>query len=66
MKSTFSNSQGNCVDVAWRISEQVIEVRDTKLGEDSPVLRFTLDEWDAFLLGVADGQFGLDVMEVKV
>jgi Domain of unknown function (DUF397) len=32
-------------------------VRDTKLGESSPVLWYTKAEWEAFLLGVRAGEF---------
>jgi uncharacterized protein DUF397 len=33
-----------------------VAVRDTKTA-DGPVLTFTADEWDAFLRGVAAGEF---------
>jgi hypothetical protein len=32
-------------------------VRDTKLGEASPVLRYTAAEWRAFIDGVKAGEF---------
>lgn len=34
-----------------------VAVRDTKLGEDSPVLQFTAAEWAAFLAGVRNDEF---------
>lgn len=34
-------------------------VRDSKLGDASPVLDFTPDEWRAFVAGVKDGEFDL-------
>jgi hypothetical protein len=52
-KSTASNT-GNCVEVA-RVDAHVW-IRDSKdpLG---PVLGFTREEWDAFLVGVHRGEF---------
>jgi hypothetical protein len=35
----------------------MIGLRDTKLGDDSPVLQFTETEWEAFRLGMHDGEF---------
>ena len=56
-KSTFSNGNGgDCVEVA-DLPDGGRLVRDTKLGEASPVLRYTKSEWKAFLDGVRDGQF---------
>jgi hypothetical protein len=48
-------SNGNCVEVANLPGDQ-IGVRDSKDAE-GPVLRFTPDEWDAFLGGVRNGEF---------
>lgn len=56
VKSSYSNSTGNCVDVE-KDSSGWVEVRDTKLGNKSPVLRFTPDEWEAFVKGVKAGEF---------
>jgi hypothetical protein len=56
-KSTFSNGNGGgCVEVA-DLPDGGRAVRDTKLGEASPVLWYTKGEWEAFLAGVKDGQF---------
>lgn len=57
-KSTFSDNgqEGGCVEVA-DLSDGGSAVRDSKLGEASPVLTFTAKEWDAFLRGAALGQF---------
>lgn len=56
-KSTFSGNNGGCVEVAtlpgW------VGVRDTKLGDASPVLAFTNAEWIAFLNGIRQGEFDL-------
>lgn len=45
---------GSCVEAAGLGAD--IFVRDAK-NPDGPVLRFDRDEWNAFLLGVQDGQF---------
>ena len=36
-----------------------VKVRDSKLGNDSPVLTFTRDEWVAFLDGASKGEFAI-------
>jgi Domain of unknown function (DUF397) len=54
-KSSLSFSNGNCVEVA-NLSNGEIGVRDSK-DSDGPVLRFTPDEWHAFLGGVRNGEF---------
>jgi hypothetical protein len=48
-------SNGNCVEVAGLPGDQ-IGVRDSK-DTEGPVLRFTPDEWNAFLGGVRNGEF---------
>lgn len=53
VKSTHSVSNG-CVEVAF--VEGQIAVRDSK-NRDGAVLVFTPREWDAFISGVAGGQF---------
>jgi Domain of unknown function (DUF397) len=55
MKSSLSFSNGNCVEVAG-LAGGDIGVRDSKDSE-GPVLRFTPDEWRAFLGGVRNGEF---------
>jgi hypothetical protein len=54
VKSSRSTPNG-CVEVA--LVDDGIAVRDSKLGDDSPVLRFTPYEWDLFVLAVKDGEF---------
>jgi hypothetical protein len=49
-------SEAPCVEVAdgpggWRA------VRDSKLGDNSPVLTFTAAEWAVFTSGVRNGEF---------
>lgn len=56
-KSGYSTSNGSCVEIAGE--DTGVAVRDTKLGEDSPVLHYTPAEWDAFIKGVKDGEFDL-------
>jgi hypothetical protein len=45
---------GNCVEVSF--AEEGVLVRDSKSRERA-VLRFTAAEWDAFIAGVAMGEF---------
>ncbi|MFE3797231.1 DUF397 domain-containing protein [Nocardia tengchongensis] len=54
-KSTYSQAQGECVEVAFLDSGRV-GVRDSK-NPTGPALTFTPGEWDAFTLGVKDGEF---------
>ncbi|GAB3208658.1 DUF397 domain-containing protein [Nocardia tengchongensis] len=54
-KSTYSQAQGECVEVAFLDSGRV-GVRDSKNPTD-PALTFTPGEWDAFTQGVKDGEF---------
>jgi hypothetical protein len=54
-KSSLSLSNGNCVEVASLPGGQ-IGVRDSK-NPEGPVLRFTSDEWRAFLGGAQNGEF---------
>jgi hypothetical protein len=63
---------GDCVEVAWaesqdcdtgacvqvRLDDGEIWVRDSK-DPDGPVLKFTGPEWDAFIVGVKDGEFNV-------
>jgi hypothetical protein len=54
-KSSLSFSNGNCVEVA-SLNGGEIGVRDSK-DPEGPVLRFTHDEWHAFIGGVRGGEF---------
>jgi len=48
---------GNCVEVAALPSDEIV-IRDSKDSRpDAPLLTFTAAEWDAFLRGVASGEF---------
>jgi len=55
IKSSLSFANSNCVEVASLPGGQV-GVRDSKDAE-GPVLRFTPDEWHAFVGGVRNGEF---------
>ncbi|MFL6073578.1 MAG: DUF397 domain-containing protein [Mycobacteriales bacterium] len=56
-KSSLSgDNQPSCVEVAF--DGDAVLVRDSK-DRDGPVLRFTPDEWVAFLGGVRNGEFQL-------
>jgi len=54
-KSSLSFSNSNCVEVAG-LADGRVGVRHSKDSE-GPVLRFTPDEWRAFLGGVRNGEF---------
>ena len=53
-KSSRSNGQGQCVEVA-RLGETVA-IRDSK-DPEGPVLVFTVPEWVVFLAGAKGGEF---------
>jgi hypothetical protein len=55
VKSSLSFSNGNCVEVANLFGEGVA-VRNSRHPE-GPVLRFTPDEWHAFIGGAHNGEF---------
>ncbi|WP_163511734.1 DUF397 domain-containing protein [Fodinicola acaciae] len=46
-KSTYSGNESNCVEVGSKNVD--IAVRDTKLGESSPVLAFGSAQWRTFI-----------------
>lgn len=55
-KSSHSGSNDTCVEVA-PLPDGGMLMRDSKLGDAGPVLRFTAAEWRAFVAGVRDGEF---------
>lgn len=60
-RSTFC-SGGMCVEVAADPRGEIL-VRDSKNEEpNSPTLRFTKDEWTAFVAGVGAGEFSHDAL----
>jgi Domain of unknown function (DUF397) len=48
---------GNCVEVAF-LADGDVAMRNSR-DPDGPALIFTKAEWDAFLGGARDGEFGL-------
>jgi uncharacterized protein DUF397 len=54
-KSSYSGGQGNCVEVAPL--RDGIAVRDSK-NPSGPVLRFSADDWQAFVSNIKAGQLG--------
>jgi hypothetical protein len=55
-KSSRSNGQANCVEVAF-LEDGRVAMRDSKQQGNGPALVFTASEWDAFAGGVADREF---------
>ncbi len=55
VKSSLSFSNGNCVEVA-DLADGGVGVRNSRDPQGS-VLRFTPDEWHAFIAGVQKGEF---------
>lgn len=55
-KSSRSSGNGSCVEV--RLVDQV-QVRDTKLGEQSPILGVAPGAWASFAADVTRGDYDL-------
>ncbi len=68
-KTSHSADGSNCVEVTVTYdtsgaghkagSEKLYLMRDSK-NPDGPVLKFTPAEWEAFVLGVKDGEFDIE------
>ncbi len=56
LKSSYSGPQGNCVEVAF-LDRGEVAMRNSR-HPDGAVLVFTRTEWEAFLSGARDGEFG--------
>jgi hypothetical protein len=54
-KSRYSNSTGNCVELA-ELPDGSVAVRNSRFPE-GPALIYTRDEIRALVLGVKDGEF---------
>jgi predicted secreted Zn-dependent protease len=54
-KSSKSSTNGSCVEIQAD-GRGNVKVRDSKLGDTSPILVFNAQEWDAFVEGVRDGE----------
>jgi Domain of unknown function (DUF397) len=58
VKSSHSGpTGGNCVEVAF-LADGEVALRNSR-DPDGPALIFSGAEWDAFLSGARDGEFGL-------
>lgn len=57
-KSSRSTSQGECVEAA-HLSGGMVGLRDSKLGEASPVFVFEPGMWDQFNTAVKAGKYDL-------
>jgi hypothetical protein len=69
-KSSFCNGASSCVELKWVTSSRCnnghcvsvacadgeVWVRDSKLGDDSPILRIPVPSWWSFLAAVKTGQ----------
>jgi len=55
-KSSESTASDSCVEVGF-LNDRVI-VRDSK-HRDGPELEFSHEEWSAFLVGIAKGEFNI-------
>jgi hypothetical protein len=55
IKSSLSYANGNCVEVADLPGGEV-GIRNSR-DRSGPVLRFTPDEWHAFIGGARNGEF---------
>jgi hypothetical protein len=53
--SSYSSGNGQCVETA-KLPDGGMAVRDTK-NRDGASLRFTKDEWRAFISGVKNNEF---------
>lgn len=59
IKSSFSSliPSAKCVGVSISSGDVLVTNLNQK---DSPVIRFTKDEWEAFIMGVKNGEFDLE------
>lgn len=55
VKSSASTANGQCLEAAG-LREGHVAIRNSK-DPGGPVVRFTRDEWQAFLIGVKAGEF---------
>ena len=53
-KSSYSNGQANCVEVALRDGQAAVAVRDSK-APDSPALLFSTQAWQRFTYAMRAG-----------
>jgi hypothetical protein len=60
-KSSYSGSNGDCVEIAASTDGEHVFVRNTR-DRSGAVLDFTPSEWDAFLAGAHDGEFDRETL----
>ncbi|WP_030391337.1 DUF397 domain-containing protein [Kitasatospora purpeofusca] len=53
-KSSYSNGQGDCIEVADRLSD-IVPVRDSK-DPHGPTLAFSTTAWTSFLAAIRAGE----------
>ncbi len=51
-KSSYSASNGQCIEAEARSASRLVNVRDSKLGEASAILSFSPKAWNTFLEGI--------------
>jgi hypothetical protein len=56
-KSSRSATSGDCVEVGTRADTSAVGIRDSKLGEHSPVLTFQPGAMAAFVTAAKNGGF---------
>ncbi|WP_158849066.1 DUF397 domain-containing protein [Saccharothrix deserti] len=56
-KSSRSATSGQCVEIGTSTDSIQVGVRDSKLGEDSPILTFTPGVMATFVSAAKDGGF---------
>lgn len=69
-KSSHSAGNGACLQTRWHTSsysggngcvearhDSTVQVRDSKLGDASPILNFNVSTWTSFIDAIRDGRF---------
>ncbi|MBB5157484.1 DUF397 domain-containing protein [Saccharopolyspora phatthalungensis] len=56
-KSSYSAGNAQCVEAAFVPGHRL--VRDSKLGESSPLLEFSVRSWQALILEIKSGKLDL-------
>lgn len=59
-KASASGNNQNCVEVGRGAADGGVSVRHTK-DRDGATIRYTREEWAAFLAGVKNGEFDLEL-----
>lgn len=55
-KAQKSNDGNGCVEISFDV-DGIVAIRDSKLGDSSPVLEFTKFEFDCLKDGIIKGEF---------